>query len=130
MKGRKPNIRVVEGGGRCPGAPAWLSLNAKREWKRVAPGLTARGLLTPDTSGTVESFCVAQGLVREHSETLTRCGSIIDTDDGPMVHPANKLLIAAQREARLLAGELGITPHRFLAGQPKKDDEDLKDFDV
>jgi P27 family predicted phage terminase small subunit len=71
MKGRKPALTVIEGGaapGRCPGPPSWLTLNAKREWKRVAPALHRRRLLAPDTMAVLESYCVASGQVREFEE--------------------------------------------------------------
>ena len=133
MKGRKPNLKIMTQDGleMAPACtvPAWLPPLAAAEWLRVAPGLVARGLLTDDTSGTVESYCVCAGFVRQHSETLARDGAIIETDDGPVAHPANRLLLAAQREARLLAGELGITPHRYAAGVVKALDE-LSDLDL
>ncbi len=115
MKGRKPRLAVIEGGlapGRCPAAPAWLSAQAKAEWKRAAPQLHGRNLLAPDTAATLESYCVAVGLVRECEEIMGREGRLIDGEDGMKPHPAFKMQGAAMREARLLAAELGLTPHR------------------
>ena len=109
---------MIEGGlnpGRCPSAPVWLSLQAKAEWKRAAPQLHGRRLLAPDTLGTLESYCVAAGTVRECEEIMGRDGRLIDGADGPKPHPAFKMQSAAMREARLLAAELGLTPHRRAA---------------
>lgn len=133
MKGRKPALKVVAGSDMAPPVdqptPAWLPPMAALEWRRIAPGLASRGLLSDDTAGTIESYCIAQGQVRQFSEILARDGALIETDAGPTPHPANRLLLAVQREARLLAGELGITPHRFISSK-KKDDDDLSDLDL
>lgn len=118
MKGCKPRLRLVEDGAvppRCPGAPAWLSAAAKREWRRIAPVLQNRRLLDADTLATIESYCVAVGTVRETEEILIRDGRVIETDGGPVVHPATRLQVTAMREARLLAAELGVTPYRRKA---------------
>lgn len=115
MRGRKPNLKLIEGGaapGRCPVAPSWLTPQAKAEWKRAAPQLHARRLLTPDTLATLESYCIAIGLVRECEDIMTREGRMVDSEDGAKPHAAFKMQGAAMREARLLAAELGLTPHR------------------
>lgn len=115
MKGRKPALTVIHGGatpGKCPPPPAWLSSHAKAEWKRAAPQLHARGLLTPDTLATLESYCVAVGTVRELEETMQAEGRIVQVEGAPKTHPAFRMQGSAMREARLLACELGLTPHR------------------
>lgn len=115
MRGVKPKLVVLDGGrvpGKCPPAPAWLAKHAKAEWKRTAPQLHGRGLLSPDTLATLESYCAAVGMVRETEETMQREGRTIDTDKGPKAHPAFRIQTAAMREARLCAAELGLTPHR------------------
>src|SRR4051794_21844335 len=119
MKGRKPALKLLEGGastGRCPGPPAWLSLHSKREWRRVAPHLHAQGRLTLALSATLESYCVAVGAIRETEETQAAEGRIISGEKGPAPHPAFKVQMAAMREARLLAVELRIT--REAAAEP------------
>jgi P27 family predicted phage terminase small subunit len=118
MRGRKPKLKVIEGGfapGRCPPAPAWLTDQAKAEWRRSAPELHSRRLLTPDTLATLESYCIAAGTVRELEEVMGRDGRMIETEDGSKPHPAFKMQSAAMREARLLATELGFMPHRRAA---------------
>jgi len=134
MKGRKPKLTVIEGDaapGRCPGPPAWLSDHAKREWRRVAPELHRRRLLTPDTMATLESYCVAAGQVREFEETMIREGRTVDTDQGPKAHPAFRMQSAAMREARLLAAELALTPHRQgTKGKSGEGDGDGWDSDL
>jgi P27 family predicted phage terminase small subunit len=127
MKGRKPKLAVVTEGaaiGRCPTAPAWLSLYAKVEWKRTAPELHTRRLLTPDVLQTLDAYCTAAGTIRECEETMRAEGRVITSEKGMTVHPAFKIRQGAMREARLLAAELGLTPHRRYHGADDKKGED------
>lgn len=115
MKGRKPKLTSIEGGfaaGKCPSAPSWLTSQAKAEWKRAAPELHNRNLLSSDTLATLESYCVAVGMVRETEEIMGREGRVVESGKGLTTHPAFRMQSAAMREARLLAAELGLTPHR------------------
>ncbi|MDD2869736.1 phage terminase small subunit P27 family [Neomegalonema sp.] len=134
MKGRKPTLVAIDGGsvrGKCPSAPAWLTEQAKAEWKRSAPELFARKLLTSDTQAMLESYCVASGIVREAEEIMGAEGRIISTEKGPSPHPAFKMQSAAMREARLLAAELGLTPHRRgLKGDAERKADDGWDADL
>jgi P27 family predicted phage terminase small subunit len=127
MRGRKPKLTVVHGGvaiGRCPAPPAWFTPHAVREWNRVAPILHSRGLLAEDTSATIENYCVAVGQVRQFEEVMQADGHMVQTDDGPKIHPAFRMQQAAMREARLLAVEMGVTPHcrgKHQDGDPASD---------
>ena len=128
MKGRKPKLTAIDGGtvrGKCPSAPSWLTSQAKAEWRRAAPQLHNRNLLLADTLATLESYCVAVGMVRETEEIMGREGRMVTTENGPKPHPAFRMQSAAMREARLLAAELGLTPHR--RGSKGKDERKLND---
>jgi P27 family predicted phage terminase small subunit len=123
MKGRKPKLRLVGDGAtaNCPGPPTWFHQHARDTWARIAPTLHRRGLLVPDVMQTVEAYCVAAGQVVEFEATMTNEGRLVaDGDGGKKPHPAFKMQQAAMREARLLAGELGLTPHRRPADDPDK----------
>ena len=125
MKGRKPKLTPADGGAvttKCPLAPTWFPAHAKAEWRRAAPELHRRGHLTTDTRATLESYCIAAGQVRETEETMTREGRVVSTPTGPKTHPAFRIQATAMREARLLAAELGLTPHR--RGKSTNDDKD------
>ncbi len=116
MQGRRPKLRVIEGAAnpnRCPGPPMWLTLNAKREWRRVAPELHNRRQLLPDTQSTLESYCMAVAQVKEFEEAMIAEGRFITDEAGnKTVHPAHRAQQASMREARLLAAELHLTPAR------------------
>lgn len=125
MRGRKPNLVAIvrnDVSGGCPPAPAWLTQHAKTEWRRTAPELHARGLLTEDVLATFEAYCVAAGLIRETEEIMAADGRLIQGKDGATPHPAFRMQNTAMREARLLAAELGLTPHR-RGGQPMKKED-------
>lgn len=133
MKGRKGHLALVEGGatpGRCPGPPPHLSDQAKAEWRRVAAELHRRRLLGRDMLATLESYCIAVGIVRETEQIMGEEGRIVVTDEGQKPHPAFRMQSAAMREARLLAAELALTPHRRGKKGPDDDDDsdDLSDL--
>lgn len=122
MRGLKPAL--TNGGPPLsppPAAPKWLSLYAKAEWKRVVQILHENGVLRQDTLQLFESYCVSAATIREAEEILQKEGRV----QGDKVHPAYRLMNLAQKESRILAGELGLTPSR----RPKQEDrEEADDF--
>jgi P27 family predicted phage terminase small subunit len=101
MKGRKPqlaaDVNALDGDIR---PPIWLSKHAKAEWRRVMPELVKRRILTAADFGSLESYCVATGRIRD-IEKLLRAG--ID----PTLF---RMQDQAMKTARQLAAELGLTP--------------------
>ena len=132
MRGRKP-ASIVAGSSpvnASPKAPSWLSKDARAEWKRVAPILTDRRTLTEADLGTLESYCVATGTVREMQRLLNRDGAIVATDKGPRRHPALGVQNAAMTTARLCAAELGLTPVSRSRPAIREDHHDDADADL
>lgn len=111
-RGRRPNLRRDANAlAKVPTAPKWLSSAAKAEWRRVAPILVERKILSDGDLGTLESYCTACGTVREMESILQAEGRFIKTATGePKRHPANMMQKDAQGIARQLAIELGLTP--------------------
>jgi len=107
MKGAKPHM-VIDSNGLKKGrpAPSWLSPEAKREWRRVMPLLVERRILTDADLGTLESYCVSIGTMREAQKILSAEGLILNGKR----HPAFGIMNAAQTSARLAAATLGLTP--------------------
>jgi P27 family predicted phage terminase small subunit len=101
LKGRKPELfpdaSAVD---TIQPPPSWLSKYAKAEWRRVMPELSKRRILTPADLGSLESYCIAMGRVRE-LETLLRAGI-----DPKLFRMQDKAMVTA----RQLAAELGLTP--------------------
>lgn len=100
MKGRKPQLVAARFPAFAAPPPAWLSKHSKAEWRRVTPELAKRRILTNADLGSLESYCIAIGRVRE-LEALLRAG--IDPKLFRMQDQAIKT-------ARQLAAELGLTP--------------------
>ena len=99
MRGRKPELAINSGAvDAISPPPAWLSKHARAEWRRVMPELIKRRILTPADFGSLESYCVATGRVRD-IEKLLRVG--IDPKLFRMQDQAIKT-------ARQLAAELGL----------------------
>jgi P27 family predicted phage terminase small subunit len=100
-------------------APKWLSVDAKKEWRRVMPILVERKILTTPDLGSLENYCVAIGQVRETERLLQEQGQVVtvykETESGMVCtgmkrNPAVGIQSDAMTRARLLAAELGLTP--------------------
>jgi P27 family predicted phage terminase small subunit len=125
VKGTKPSLSRSKDAVRTPRpAPAWLSVDAKKEWRRVMPDLVERRILTVADLGSLENYCLAIGTVREMERTLQTEGYTYVSDKGMIKrHPAGVILSDAMTRARLLAAELGLTP--VSRSRPAiRDDED------
>lgn len=125
MRGRKPQTIVAASSpvSDIGKPPAWLSKDAKREWKRVAPVLNERQTVTVGDLGTLENYCTAAGIVRQAQQLINNEGLIL----GGKRHPAFGIMNAAQTTARLCATELGLTP--VSRSRPSMRDIDQDDDD-
>lgn len=104
MKGRKPSTIAISSASfeKVPRPPAWLSKEAKSEWRRVMPELVDRRILTETDLAMVEAFCVAAGRVREIEREIQASGCI----DPSLVRMQDK----AMQTMRQIAAEIGATP--------------------
>lgn len=123
MKGRKPQTKQPMTGMLTvvPSPPKWLTANAKSEWRRVAKHLVERRVLSEPDLGTLTSYCVAVGVVRDSMEAIACEGDIIDGKRNPRYTSLEKAM-TAQRQ---YAAELGLSPTaRSKVGvQSKQEDE-------
>ena len=113
MRGRKP-AAIVAGSSpvnSVPKAPAWLSADARKEWKRTAQIMVERKTLTEGDLAALEAFCVAVATVRECQRALAADGMFVTNAKGDVKrHPAAGTMDAASKTLRLYASELGLTP--------------------
>jgi P27 family predicted phage terminase small subunit len=134
MRGRKPGLRPdANAVAAIMKPPAWLSKDAKAEWRRVMPIATSRKTLTDADLGSLENYCIASGQVREMQRIVGREGSVIMTDRGPRAHPAVRIQSDAMTRARLLAAELGLTPvsrNRPSIRNDESEDDSASDLGV
>lgn len=141
MRGAKPRLVVNNDAvTKAPPAPAWLSVDAKKEWRRVLPILVRRKILTTADLGSLENYCTATGQVREMERHLQEHGHVLEVfkenDEGDLVslgmkrNPAVGIQSDAMTRARLLAAELGLTPVSRSRPAVRDDDDDdaLVDF--
>lgn len=125
MRGRKPQsiasasdvIQVV------PKAPTWLSPEARKEWRRVAPLLVERKTLTEGDLGTLEGYVTAHARMIEAERTIRVEGATYLGTSGPKRHPAVTTQDAALKTMRLFASELGLTPVSRSRPSIRKDDD-------
>lgn len=111
MRGAKPRLVVSNDAViKAPAAPAWLSKDAKGEWRRVLPILVQRRILTTGDLGSLENYCTAIGQVREMERHLQEHGHVIEVEGVLKRNPAVGIQSDAMTRARLLAAELGLTP--------------------
>lgn len=113
MRGGKPNMKTDAGAMRdTPAAPGWLPKAAQTEWARVTPILVERKILTDADLGSLESYCLAIGQVRDCQAVLAALDSPFFAGDNgaPRPHPAIRVMHTAMTHARQLAAELGLTP--------------------
>jgi len=130
MRGLKPRL-VVDNGAiqKAPAAPSWLSVEAKKEWRRVVPVLIERRILTTGDLGSLENYCTAIGQIREMEAVLQSQGHVIEIAGTPKRNPAVGIQADAMTRARLLAAELGLTPvsrsRPAVRGESSGDDLDF-----
>lgn len=107
---------------KAPTPPAYLPKDAKAEWRRVAPILVARGILTVADLGILESYCTAIALVREASRDVQIRGLVLENGKR---NPAVGIITAGQTQALRAANDLGLTPAaRSRAGMMAPADDD------
>ncbi|WP_250152318.1 phage terminase small subunit P27 family [Ancylobacter radicis] len=113
MRGAKPHS-IIPGSSPVRGdldPPDWLGEDARAEWDRVAPVLiNERRTLTVADIASLVNYCVAVGQAAEASRIIMTEGMTYVSKGGPKKHPAVAIRSDAMTQARLLAGELGLTP--------------------
>jgi P27 family predicted phage terminase small subunit len=127
VKGVKPHLVISNDAvTKVPPPPSWLSLDAKKEWRRVLPILVKRRILTTADLGSLENYVTSIGRVREVERLLQA-----ETDSetfGKLFRIQDK----AMATARLYAAELGLTP--VSRSRPSiredEDNDDLNPLDI
>ncbi len=89
-----------------PKAPAYLSKEAKAEWRRVALILADRKVLTEADIAALENYVISVATMRQAHRELQATGFLI----GGKRNPISTILTQAQQQQLRAAGELGLTP--------------------
>src|SRR5262245_26664847 len=127
MRGRKPsphNLKVISGnpskrplkeplrvGGAPPRCPSWLSSEARKEWRRLAPELIRLGLLTVLDVAVFGAYCETFALFLAITKLVAKDGATYRTANGLIKrHPAAALAQQAGRDLLALDSCFGLTP--------------------
>jgi P27 family predicted phage terminase small subunit len=128
MAGRKPkptNLKVLEGNpgkrqlnpsepkldASVPKCPAWLSKEAKREWKRLVPFLEKAGLLTQADRAAFAGYCQSYANWIEAEAHLAAEGSTFETPNGyQQQSPWVSIAQTNQKNMLRFCTEFGLTP--------------------
>ena len=103
-RGVKPALSAdAEALTKAPPAPAYLSAQAKAEWKRIMPQMIARRIITRADLAGVEAYASAVGICRQIEEQRALAGGVIDKVSFGIWN-------RAAQTARQLAAEYGLTP--------------------
>jgi P27 family predicted phage terminase small subunit len=106
LKGELPKPKPAR-----PACPSWLSLEAKREWRRLAPELARIGLLTKLDIDTLAGYCSSYSVWRKAQEVLANHGSVYVTPKGQLkARPEIEIANTAAEQMKSFASELGLTP--------------------
>ncbi|MCS3740227.1 phage terminase small subunit P27 family [Rhizobium sp. BK661] len=90
-----------------PKAPAYLSKEAKAEWRHVASILVnERKVLTEADKAALENYVISVATMRQAHRELQATGLLI----GGKRNPISTILTQAQQQQLRAAGELGLTP--------------------
>lgn len=114
-----------------PVCPKWLGKVAREEWERVVPQLVTLNVLTGLDGGALERYCVAHGNWVKAQRDVDKSGMVIKTPFGPQKNPSVKIAMDERAAARLLAGELGLSPSarsRVKVDKPQAPEDQSEKF--
>lgn len=114
-----------------PLRPKWLDKEARAEWDRVVPQLVELKVLTGLDGGALERYCVAHSNWVKAQRDVQKHGPVVKTPFGPQKNPAIKLAQEERAAARLLAGELGLSPSarsRVKVTEKEPEEDKAADF--
>lgn len=96
-----------------PRAPSWLSKDAKKEWRRLAPILGAIGVLTTTDTDALAGYCEAWATWKDATAKMREFGLVLKHPTAgkpPFVSPYVKIQHNAMTQMRGLLVEFGMTP--------------------
>lgn len=114
---------------KTPRAPAHLSKDAQREWRRVAKILTEQNVVSVLDLPGLEAYCVCYAQWVEANAQVGKLGAIVKTANGNLIQ--NPYLAVANRamvEMRKWMAEMGMTPSSRSRVQTLEDGSTDDDF--
>lgn len=123
--GEKYQINTPKPAPAMPKPPNWLSTLAKREWKRVAPGLYRLGLLAELDRQALAQYCQAVARIEEAEKAL-KDGQTYENNGRQYLKPEYRILQDAVKEVRAHCTLFGLAPGprmRMQLPEPDTPDE-------
>ena len=148
MAGRRPkptSLKVLEGNpgkrqlnpnepkpdASVPKCPAWLSKEAKREWKRLVPFLEQAGLLTQVDRAAFAGYCQSYADWVDAKAHIAAEGSTFETPNGYQQQtPWVSIAQASLKTMLKFCTEFGLTPSSrsriVAANAPESEADDME----
>jgi P27 family predicted phage terminase small subunit len=108
--------------------PDWLDGDARAMWEQVVPELQRLQILKPVDGAALAAYCQTWARFCAAQRTIAKCGMFVETERGPVKHPAVLIIEAASKELRAWSAEFGLTPSsesRIVKTEaPDADDDD------
>ncbi len=116
--------------GDVPKAPSWLSGAAKVMWRRLAPDLHRKGVLTPWDVDAFAVVCSSYVTWRQAQQLVDSEGVLVEGYRGSMVkHPAAQVARDSWQTFMQAASRFGLSPSdrsKLSVGEGRRDpSEDL-----
>lgn len=102
-----------------PPPPAHLDKAATALWKKLAPSLARRGVLTDSTGPLLGAYCSDAALVAVYGSALKREGAIVTTDGVSKPHPLARPYAMATARMLSFARRLRLLDQPQAAPGPK-----------
>lgn len=131
MKGRKAELKVIEGGlDHVPDVPAHIPPALAAEWRAIVEELTDRKVLTDTMRGAVDTYVLALHNARSAQKAINEHGLLVASGKDGVVkqNPAVSMLGKANETILRLSAELGLTPasrSKPAFQTPKEKEDDL-----
>jgi P27 family predicted phage terminase small subunit len=94
----------------APRCPAWLSREAKKKWRELAPVLSRQGLLTPLDVDAFTVYCSCWAVWRELLGLLQKEGHVYQAGELRKRHPAGPAANEVVRSLLRFGECFGLTP--------------------
>lgn len=93
-----------------PTCPAWLTGDARAEWKRVTEELFSMKILTAPDRAAVDAYCAIYGQWRDALRLVKKQGMVLESEHGSYENPASKIASRCADQIHKYLCQFGLTP--------------------
>ncbi|PAP97817.1 phage terminase small subunit P27 family [Mesorhizobium mediterraneum] len=127
-------VRRVVAAQKAPQTPAWVPAIAVDVYQRVTSDLSTKGLLNDGNRDLVEIYVGTVAAIRRLNAAIEKDGTTLrEKGKALRVHPAFAMLTEKEKQARMLAGRLGLIEDtraaQRKAGTDVSTSDDEEEFD-